>query len=228
MIRAFALAFQQLSDPALRRYVAISVIATLAAFLILWGAAIAVLALTAVPSFELIGWTWDLDTLADVLGAILMFVLLGLMFPSLLMLIVGFFLEGIAQAVEDRHYPALGRARGPSIGEVMSIVIRFAAVAVVLNLLALPVFLLLSFVPPFNLFVFYALNGYLLGREYYELVAHRRLDPQGARRLRREYGARIFAAGIVIAVMMSVPGLNLIVPIVATAAMVHLVQAQSA
>ena len=79
--------------------------------------------------------------------------------------------------------------------------------------------------PPFNLFVFYALNGYLLGREYYELVAYRRLAPPVADRMRRAVGAKLFLVGVVFAVLMSVPVLNLIVPIVATAVMVHLIQA---
>jgi CysZ protein len=223
MIRAFARAFGQLSEPALRRYVWISVAATLAAFLLLWGAAIAALTYTSLPSFELFGTAWDLDFVADLVGAIAVFLLLGLMFPALLIVIVGFFLDGVADVVEARHYPALGPARDQSAAEIIAITAKFAVLSIVLNLLALPVFLLLIFVPPFNFFVFYALNGYLLGREYFELVAHRRMDPQGAFRLRRAYGGPLFVTGVAIAMMTSVPGLNLIVPIVATAAMIHLV-----
>jgi len=223
MIRAFSRAFQQLPEPALRRYLVISVVATLVAFLLLWGAAVAALGATSIPSFELFDRTWDFDFVADVAGALAAFVLLGLMFPALLILIVGFFLEDVAQVVEDRHYPALGRGRDQSVPEMIVLMAKFAALSIVLNLLALPLFLLLIFLPPLNLFVFYAVNGYLLGREYYELVAHRRLDPTAALRLRRAYGGHLFVAGVVIAVMMSVPGLNLIVPVIATAAMVHLV-----
>jgi len=223
MIRAFSRAFGQLNEPELRRYVGISVVATLAAFLLLWGAAIVALTYTTLPSFELFGWTFDLDFVADIAGAVVVFLLLGLMFPALLIVIVSFFLDGVADAVEQRHYPALGPARDPGVGEIVAITAKFAALTIALNLLALPLFLLLIFLPPFNFFVFYALNGYLLGREYYELVAHRRMDPQGAFRLRRAVGAQLFVTGVVIAMMTSVPGLNLIVPIVATAAMVHLV-----
>ncbi len=224
MIRAFSKAFGQLSDPALRRYLWISVGATLAAFLVLWGLALFALSITEIPSFELFGYNLALDGIADVFGAILTFLALGLVFPSLLMVIIGFFLEDIAQIVEDRHYPALGLGRDQTVTEVLRITAKFAALSIVLNLLALPVFLLLIFLPPFNLFVFYALNGYLLGREYYELVAYRRLEPVPAQRLRRVVAAKLFLVGVVIAVLMSVPVLNLIVPIVATAAMVHLVQ----
>jgi uncharacterized protein involved in cysteine biosynthesis len=224
MIRAIVRAFQQLAEPSLRRYAVLSIVVTLITFVALWGAAIALLTYTRVPSFDLFGTTWDLDFVADVVGAIAVFLLLGLMFPALLLIVVSFFLDGVAEAVEARHYPGLGPARGQGVGEILAIAVKFAVLSIVLNLLALPVFLLLLFLPPFNLFVFYALNGYLLGREYYELVAHRRDDPQGANRLRRAYGGQLFLVGVVIAIMTSVPGLNLIVPIVATAAMVHLVQ----
>ncbi len=228
MIRAFSLAFRQLPEPELRRYLVISVVATLVAFLVLWGAVVAALSATSIPSFELFDRTWDFDSVADVAGALAAFVLLGLMFPALLILIVGFFLEGAAQVVENRYYPALGRGRNQSVAEMIVLMMKFAVLSIVLNLMALPLFLLLIFVPPLNLFVFYAVNGYLLGREYYELVAHRRLDPPAALRLRRAYGGQLFVAGVLIAVMMSVPGLNLIVPIIATAAMVHLVQGWNA
>ena len=90
-----------------------------------------------------------------------------------------------------------------------------------LNLLALPLYLLLLFVPPFNLFVFYLLNGYLLGREYFELVAARRLDTAGVRRLRRAYRGRLLLAGAVIAFLLTVPIVNLVTPIIATGFMLH-------
>lgn len=228
MIRAFSLAFGQLSDPALRRYVRLSALCTFAAFLIVWGLGLFVLfTWTEVPSFELFGFTFALDAIADWAGAVLLFVLLGLMFPSLLLLIVGFFLEDAAAVVEARHYPQLGAARDQTVSETIRITAKFAALSLILNLLALPVFLLLLFFPPFNLFVFYGLNGYLLSREYYELVAYRRLAPQVADRLRQTVAAKLFLVGVAIAILMSVPVLNLIVPVVATAAMVHLVQAWS-
>ena len=84
-----------------------------------------------------------------------------------------------------------------------------------------PLYLLLLFLPPFNLFVFYLLNGYLLGREYFEIVAVRRLDMATAKRLRRTYRGRVFMAGVVIALLLTVPLVNLITPIVATAFMLH-------
>ena len=76
-------------------------------------------------------------------------------------------------------------------------------------------------VPPFNLFVFYGLNGYLFGREYFELVAVRRLELQPMRKMRKAYRWRLLMAGIFVAVMLTIPVVNLAMPIVATGFMVH-------
>ena len=78
------------------------------------------------------------------------------------------------------------------------------------------------FVPPVNFFVFYALNGYLIGREFFELVAHRRMDPVQAQYLRRSFSGQVFLAGAVIAVMMTIPIFNLVAPVIGAAAMVFL------
>ena len=104
------------------------------------------------------------------------------------------------------------------------VTLKFSAISIVLNILALPIYAILFFIGPLNLFVFYALNGYLLGREFFELVAHRRLSPPQALHLRSAFRGQLFLAGVVIAFMMTVPILNLIASLIATAAMVHLVQ----
>jgi uncharacterized protein involved in cysteine biosynthesis len=70
--------------------------------------------------------------------------------------------------------------------------------------------------------VFYTLNGYLLGREYYETVALRRLSAGEAKELWRREKGRLVVAGIVITVMLTIPFLNLVAPVVATAFMLHL------
>jgi len=222
MIRAFSRAFGQLPEPELRRVLLLSLTI---AFLVFVGLGIATYYLLKYTDFfhyELFGTDVG-AALIDMLGSLAVLALTWFLFPTVVTLVVGFFLDGTARAVEQRHYPELGPAREQSIGEVLAITLKFAVVSLVLNLLALPIFLILLFIPPLNFFVFYGLNGYLLGREYYELVAHRRFDPPVARRLRRAFGGQVFVAGVVISIMMSVPVLNLIAPLVATAAMVHLV-----
>ena len=79
--------------------------------------------------------------------------------------------------------------------------------------------------PLFCLFLFYAENGILLGREFFDLVALRRADIAEVRALRDVYRGRLFVAGVVVAVLLTVPVVNLLTPIVGTAVMVHLFEA---
>ena len=96
---------------------------------------------------------------------------------------------------------------------------KFVLVAVALNVLALPVYLLSTVFAPL---VFFALNGYLLGREYFEMVALRRVDLAAALALRRRYLGRLWLVGAGFAFLMTVPIVNLVTPVLATAIMVHL------
>jgi uncharacterized protein involved in cysteine biosynthesis len=103
--------------------------------------------------------------------------------------------------------------------------LRFAIVALLLNLLLLPAYLLLLIFPPLYLLVFYLVNGYLLGREYFELVAYRRLEEREADELRRACRGRVMLSGVAMAFMLTVPVFNLVAPIAATAFAVHLFEA---
>lgn len=227
MFAALAKSFSQASDPAFRRTLAISVAASLAVFVLLW-------------ILAWFGLSWAGDALSAWLGErdpgfwseVLQWVLGGgavvgvlvvsfFLFPAVMVLVMSPLLEDVAAAVEARHYPGLPAARAQPWSEMIAGVLAFIAISLALNILALPLYLLLFFLPPFNLFVFYLLNGYLLGREYFEIVAVRRLDMATAKRLRRTYRGRVFMAGVVIALLLTVPLVNLITPIVATAFMLH-------
>jgi uncharacterized protein involved in cysteine biosynthesis len=98
--------------------------------------------------------------------------------------------------------------------------LRLLGLTIALNLLALPIYLL---IPAINLFLFYLLNGYLLGREYFDLIALRRLDGVAARALWRERRGRWLLAGTAIAALLSLPVVNLAAPLIAAALMLHLV-----
>lgn len=215
MIGAYAKAFAQLSDPAMRRFVWIGLGAALAVFAALWLSLGGLLASTAL--FE----TWWLEWLADWLGGTVVLVLTWLLFPGVVGVVIGLLLDGVASAVEARHYPGAPPAMGLGVGAGLLVTLKFLAAIVVLNLVLL-VFLLTS---PLFPFVFYGVNGYLLGREYFELVALRRVGPAEARAMRRARRGPMILAGVVAAVLLTVPVVNLLTPIVATAAMVHLFHA---
>ena len=147
-------------------------------------------------------------------------VLTWFLFPVVLSATIGLFLESVAEAVEARHYPTLPKATRLPIWPLLLASLRFLLVACLLNVLLLPCLLLGPLFP----IVYYVVNGYLLGRSYFELVAWRRLDPASARILRRQHAGTVILAGIATALLLTVPLLNLIAPVLAVMAMVHLVQ----
>ena len=131
----------------------------------------------------------------------------------------GLFLEDVAQAVEDRHYPNLPMPARQNFGDVLIETANFIGLLLALNTGAL---LLYPFVGPFSPVLFWGLNGYLLGREYFTLVASRRLGREGARRMRKAYGWRIWAAGVLMAAPLSIPLINLVIPVLGVATFTHM------
>ena len=93
--------------------------------------------------------------------------------------------------------------------------------ALLVNLVALPFYIILIFIPPMNLLLFYLVNGYLISREYFELVAWRRMDPATATRLRKANRGRLQFAGMLLTLMMTIPVVNLLTPVIGTAFIVH-------
>lgn len=215
MLASYIKALDQISDPAIQRVLWIAIAIAVAIFAVLWTIIDFVLANTAL--FES-GW---LEWMTDALGYVATLVLAWFLFPGVVSAAVGVFLEAVARAVEARHYAHLTPPPGLPLGRSMLAALRFLAVLIAVNLMLLP-FLLIAPVFPF---VFYAANGYLLGREYFELVALRRLGPEEARALRKANRGRLFAFGAVTAFLLTVPVVNLLTPVVACAAMVHLFEA---
>jgi CysZ protein len=212
LLKALILSIRQLSDPAIRRVLVRCVLLALLTFaLLVAGVGLGLGALD--PT----GLAWLDGTLA-VLGSLGAVVLAWLLFPLVIAVGLGLFADEVILAVERRHYPDLPPAPGMGLTQSTLGAIRFALVAVALNLLVLPLYLL----PGANVVLYFALNGYLLGREYFEQVAQRRLDWRAVAQLRRAARARLWWAGVWIAALLTVPVLNLIAPVLATCFMVHL------
>jgi uncharacterized protein involved in cysteine biosynthesis len=131
----------------------------------------------------------------------------------------GFFLEDVAEAVEDRHYPALPALTPvPFLTTVMDSMVFFG-VLVLANLLALAIY---PFAGPLAPVLFWVVNGYLLGREYFTMVAMRRVGRAGAQMLRRRHAGEIWLAGTLMAAPLSVPLVNLLIPVLGIATFTHL------
>ena len=213
MLSALPRAFADLSKPALRRIAILGVVIAIASFAVLWGIVAIALAQLVLFDWRLLNW------LLDLLGALAVLALSWLLFPAVVTLVMGFFLDRVAAAVESQDYPGRGPARRASVAETAVTTMRLMSMTILINLLALPVYVLM---PGINFFVFLGLNGYLFGREYFEVVALRRLEPTAARAMRRRFAGRVSLGGIAIAGLFAVPLVNLVAPVIATAFMVHL------
>lgn len=168
-----------------------------------------------------IGEVGFVDTLVSWAAVGLMLALSVVLMVPAAAAVVGFFLDDVADAVEARHYPGLPPAKPLGLGRQLGDALRFLGLVVLVNLVALVVYLA---VPPLAPVVFWAVNGFLLGREYFQLVALRRVGRPQADALWRRHFWRIWLAGTAIAVPLSVPVLSLVVPMLGVAVFAHQVQ----
>ena len=226
MINSFVLAATQLFHPSLRRYVLGGIFSAAFVFAVLWAIVWWLLTIFDLTELPLIGWlaSWSgslFDWIAGVLFVTTLVLVTLLFYPGTVIVIVGLFLDQVADAVETRHFPNLPPARPQKISEVVVQGMRFAAVVVLLNIAALPIYAVLFFLPPLNIAFFYLLNGHLIGREYFELVALRRLEPKAARKLRKTCRGSLLIAGAMLTVLMTIPIINLIAPIFGATFMTH-------
>jgi CysZ protein len=218
MFAALSKAFIQIPEQALRNSMILSVLGALAMIL-----ASGFMSGWLISQIQGFGIEW-LDTLLGGLGGALVMVLAFMFYPATVMVVAGFFFDRVASAVEDRHYHGLPEARHKELGEVFKSAFSLLAMTLILNILMIPIYLLTFFVGGLGFVIFYCLNGYLLGREFFEVAAGRHIDPKEARALRRSKRWTVFGAGVIITVITTIPFLNLAAPVIAAAFMVHMFQ----
>jgi len=180
--------------------------------LVLFGAGLQ-WALAALPEFG-IGW---IDTVVAIAARFLAVIVLIPLVHPVVSLVAGLFLEKVAARTEETAYPSDPPGSDQPFWQSLVIALRFTIVLIAVNLLVLPFYL----IPVVNIFLFWVVNGYLIGREYFELVALRHMDPAAATAFRRRHRGRVFTAGIFVALFATVPVLNLFAPLFGTILMVH-------
>ena len=217
MIGALWKALAQLSDPRLARVLKLGVLGALAAYVALVAIIWTVLANVSLFTNAWADWSSELA-----IGALAL-VLPILFFPALATTIMGPMLDGVADAVDARHYPHLAAARPQPTTEVILGTLRFLALTIIINLAALPLYGILLFTG-LTVVLVTAINGYLLGREYFEMAALRRQEPAMVRSLFKARLGQVWLAGVIIAFLFSVPLLNLAAPVIAAAFMTHVAE----
>jgi len=138
--------------------------------------------------------------------------------PAVTAFVGSFFVDEVADVVEHTHYPAEPAGRALPLFRALIEGIKFALLALVVYLCALP-FMLFAGI---GFIILFLANAYLLSREYFELAAMRFRPVEEAKLMRKANAGYVFLAGMVVAVFVSIPILNFATPIFAMAFMVHI------
>ncbi|HUO53935.1 MAG TPA: sulfate transporter family protein [Rhodoblastus sp.] len=154
------------------------------------------------------GAPW-LKTLVEVVAGLGLFVALIFLVAPVALLVAGFFLDDLADHVEARIYPDGRRGRPVPAATAIWLALKFSGVALAVNLVAFALWLL----PGVNALVFFFANAYLFSREYFQLAAMRFQPIEQAQALRRAHSMQIFAGGLLIALFVATPVLNLLTPL---------------
>ncbi len=221
IITSFFAAVRQLTDPRFRKVLLMGIGLTLLTLIgisvaFVWLVGVLIGDTTTLPFIGEVTW---LDNVAGWGSAVVLALLSVFLMVPVASAITSMFLDTVAQAVEDEHYPELGPAQEVPITDAIRDTFSFLGVLVVANICALVLYLIFAPAAPL---IFWALNGFLLGREYFTLAAIRRVGRSEAKKLRSRYAFRIWAAGFLMAIPLSVPLLNLVIPIVGAATFTHL------
>ncbi len=221
---SFFKALAQTGDPRFRKVLLLGIGLTLALLVAVYAGFLGLLQWAAGDSVEfwLIGEVTWIDDLLGWGSFFLMIILSAFLMVPVASAITSMFLDEVARAVEDKHYPALPAARKTPLWDAVRDTLNFLGILIGANVLALVVYALF---PPAAIFIFWALNGYLLGMEYFQLAAMRRLGREKATALRKQNRGTIWLAGTLMAMPLSLPLVNLIIPILGAATFTHIYHA---
>ncbi|QQS14683.1 MAG: EI24 domain-containing protein [Rhodospirillales bacterium] len=218
--------FGQLDDPRLRGSIALC-----AAIAVAFHVAVFVGALWLVRSMPVIELEWSseyaaflnrwLNVMVRAVAVGLAFTLPLAAFPVCLCLTNALVVDRVAGRCEARHYPHL--AAVPAAPVVVDVVsgLRLLGLFCVANTLLTPMYVILLPFQPAPVLLFYAVNGWLIGDVLLRRIDARRESPERARERRDAGGSRVWLAGAAIACGCTIPLLNLVMPIVGVALVLH-------
>ncbi len=220
---AFFKALGQTGDRRFRRVLFLGVGLTLALLVAVYAGFLWLLqALTGdTATLPLIGEVTWLDDLLGWSSLLLMMILSVFLMIPVASAITSMFLDEVAQAVEDKHYPHLPPAPKVPFWDSVKDTVNFMGLLIGANTVALFLYLI-PVLTPFSLFIFWGLNGFLLGMEYFTLAAIRRVGRVGAKDLRKKHRGKIWLAGTLMAMPLTLPLVNLVIPILGAATFTHI------
>lgn len=220
---SYLLALRQLFDPPIVRILLKSI-----------GVSLLIFVLLGVAGWHAIDWALAGGGLDD--GAIpgaegirgaLAFVValigLWLLWRIVAMAVIQFYADEVVAVVEARYYPQRAMsAREVPFAEQLRASLRAAGRALLVNIIALPIALALLITGVGTAIVFLFVNAILIGRELQDMVWTRHSAPE-MRALPPLGGFERFGLGGAVAMLLSLPLVNLLAPVLGAAASTHLV-----
>jgi len=214
MLQPLIRAVSQLNDRVFLGVVWRSLALSVLAFLVLLGGSVWLVA-------ELVGQGGWLGWLAGIAGGLGVLLLAVWLFVPVALLIATLYVDRIASAVERRFYPGLPPPAGAPLTEQ-----TWDGVVLGMQVLALQVFTLVASLalPGVGLALGWVVTGWAIGRGLFVAVAMRRMPRPQALQAYERRRLQAVAPGIALALASTIPPLNLLVPVVGIAAMVHVLQ----
>lgn len=218
---AFFQALAQIGDSRFRRVLGLGILLSLALLVAAYAAFLQLVWWLTPESLDIpiIGPVEGVETLLGWASLLIMLLLSVFLMVPVASAFTGLFLEDVAAAVEDRHYPQLPPPMRLPWAEQARQAVNFLGVVVAANVLALFSY---PFAGPAIPLIFWGMNGFLLGREYFTTVAMRRLPPEAAKAMRGRNFWTIWTAGVLMTAPLSIPVLNLVIPVLGVATFTHL------
>jgi uncharacterized protein involved in cysteine biosynthesis len=211
LLLPFTLAVSQFDDPTFRGVLFRSFAWSIACFATLQAGAV----WTIHRVLELHGWfAWG----ADMLGSIATALLALWLFLPVAAAIGTLYFDRIAASVERRFYPWLSPPNAASLLEQAWDGIAVAARVLALSIVAL---ILAIVLPGIGLILGWMITAYAIGRGLFVAVAMRRMPRAAAESLYRGNRFLVLFQGAILALAAYIPLVNLLIPIIGIAAMVH-------
>lgn len=158
------------------------------------------------------GWLANVTTFGELIASVAVVVLAIALSPAVSIIVGGLLFDFAAERIEKKI--GAPKARNVPLHEGVLNGLRIALPALVLNLIAIPLY----FIPGINALTFYTLNGFLMGREYATITAARQMSYADAVALRKRNGLSVFFVGLACSVI------PFFAPLVGASAMTRLVQ----
>ncbi len=159
-----------------------------------------------------------LGGLADLLGSVGAALLALWLFLPVAAVIGTFYFDRIAVAVERRFYPGLAPPQGAPLLDQVWDGVSVGLRVLVLNVFALVLTLLL---PGIGMVLGWMITAFAIGRGLFVAVAMRRMPRKMAESLYRSRRGIVLAQSAILTVVAYTPILNLLVPVLGVAAMIH-------